>query len=171
MHASKQSVVPPLVLIAVLLTACGERDTSNVDENAAAPVASTSSEPSSNVGAPEPSPAPAVEEEAACETQDGQKIAAVRLRAIGTEPFWNARIEGRCVTYSTPDDQAGTRIWTKFASDADNGTWSGALDGRQFELRTRKAPGCSDGMSDTRYPLAVTLRVRSETRQGCAEPA
>lgn len=107
---------------------------------------------------------------AACLTQDGKQLAATRLRAIGTEPFWGARIEGRCVTYSTPEDQSGTRVWTKFSGNADAGTWSGALEGRQFELRTREAPGCSDGMSDNRYPIAVTLRVRGETRTGCAKP-
>ena len=107
----------------------------------------------------------------ACLMQDGQKLAAMRLRGIGTEPFWGARIEGRCVTYSTPEDQDGTRIWTRFSGSAEHGIWSGALDGRQFELRTSKQPGCSDGMSDNRYPIAVVLRVRGETRRGCAEPA
>jgi uncharacterized membrane protein len=162
--------VPALILTATLLTACGQREPSAVESNSSAPAASVSSEPSGNVGEPQSPSAPAVEKEAACLTQDGQKIAPVQLRAIGTEPFWNARIEGRCVTYSTPDDQGGTRIWTKFAGNGDEGTWSGALDGRQFELRTRPKPGCSDGMSDNRYPLAVTLRVGGETRQGCAAP-
>lgn len=115
--------------------------------------------------APTP-PAPA----AACLTQDGQPIAANRLRAIGTEPFWGARIEGRCVTYSHPEDQAGTRVWTRFEGTAATGSWSGALGGSPFVLRTRSAPGCSDGMSDNRYPLAVTLSVNGEQRTGCAEP-
>ncbi len=108
----------------------------------------------------------------ACSTQDGERLTMTPLRAIGAEPFWGARIEGRCVIYSTPEDQAGTRIWTKFNPGPDGGIWSGALGGRQFELRTRPAPppGCSDGMSDNRYPHSVTLRVRGETRTGCAKP-
>ena len=119
-------------------------------------------------------PAPAAPDTpvvAPCQTQDGNALPAMRLRAVGTEPFWGARIEGRCVTYSTPENQAGTRVWTRFSGKADGGIWSGALDGRQFELRTRKSPGCSDGMSDNRYPVEVTLRVRGETRKGCAKPA
>ncbi len=109
---------------------------------------------------------------AACFTQDGGKLTMTPLRAIGTEPFWGARIDGRCVIYSTPEDQAGTRVWTTFNPGPDGGIWSGALDGRQFEVRTRPAPspGCSDGMSDNRYPHVVTLRVRGETRTGCARP-
>ena len=33
----------------------------------------------------------------------------------------------------------------------------GSLGGRRFELRIRPGPGCSDGMSDRRYPLAAEL--------------
>ena len=102
--------------------------------------------------------------------QDGTALSIKPLRAVGTEPFWGARIEGRCVTYSTPEDQAGTRIWTKFSGTAEQGSWAGSLDGRRFELRTSPDPRCSDGMSDTVYPIAVTLFVRGEERRGCAEP-
>jgi uncharacterized membrane protein len=106
----------------------------------------------------------------ACLVQDGRTIDAPSLRAIGTEPFWGARIEGRCVTYSHPEDQQGTRVWTRYTAMAQGGTWSGALGGKPFELRTRRQPGCSDGMSDKTYPIAVELRVAGETRTGCAEP-
>jgi len=124
--------------------------------------------------APEPRPERPSQPElprpaSACREQDGRPIPANALRAIGTEPFWGARIEGRCVTYSHPDDQAGTRVWTRFSGSRDNGTWSGALEGRRFELRTRPQPGCSDGMSDNRYPIAVELIVHGERRTGCAE--
>ena len=106
----------------------------------------------------------------ACDTQDGTALPRIRLRAVGTEPFWGARIEGRCVTYSHPDDQSGPRVWTKFSGRAAGGSWSGSLNGRPFSLRTSPEPGCSDGMSDRRYPMAVQLTVQGEERQGCAEP-
>ena len=105
----------------------------------------------------------------ACLLQDGERLAVAPLRAIGTEPFWGAQIEGRCVTYSHPDNQHGTRVWTRYTASAGGGTWTGALDGRPFVLRTRPRPGCSDGMSDRRYPIAVELTVGGEERQGCAE--
>ncbi|HYN45857.1 MAG TPA: hypothetical protein VES64_04115 [Allosphingosinicella sp.] len=105
-----------------------------------------------------------------CLTQGSERLQVRPLRAIGTEPFWNARIEGRCVTYSHPEDQAGTRVWTRFTPATGGGTWSGALGGRRFELRTRAQPGCSDGMSDRSYPIAVDLLVGGERRSGCAEP-
>ena len=60
--------------------------------------------------APKPTPAavaaPALPT-GACLTQDGEPVPANRLRAVGTEPFWGARIDGRCVTYSHPEDQSG----------------------------------------------------------------
>ncbi|MDP8995194.1 MAG: hypothetical protein M3N07_09495, partial [Pseudomonadota bacterium] len=72
---------------------------------------------------------------------------------------------------SHPDDQDGTRVWTRYTpGPGGGGTWSGALGGRLFELRARPQPGCSDGMSDKRYPLAVDLLVGGERRTGCAEP-
>ena len=113
-----------------------------------------------------PTPAAA----SACRSQDGRPVPANRLRAIGTEPFWGARIDGRCVTYSHPEDQQGTRVWTRFSGTTANGSWSGALGGSPFVLRTRPRPGCSDGMSDNRYPIAVALTVGGEERTGCAEP-
>lgn len=105
-----------------------------------------------------------------CLMQDGERLASRPLRALGTEPFWAVRIEGRCVTYSHPEDQAGTRVWTRYAPTTDGGLWRGSLGGRPFELRTRSAPGCSDGMSDRSYPVGVELLVNGEKRNGCAEP-
>jgi uncharacterized membrane protein len=120
--------------------------------------------------APVPIPAPPVA--GACLKQGSETLAVKPLRAVGTEPFWGARIEGRCVTYSHPDDQKGTRVWTRYSPGAGGGgTWSGTLGGKPFELRARPQAGCSDGMSDRRYPLAVDLTVGGEKRSGCAEPA
>ncbi len=105
-----------------------------------------------------------------CLTQDGEAVPANAIRAVGTEPFWAVRVEGRCVTYSHPEDQTGTRVWTKFSGTAENGSWTGSLNGRPFVMRTRPQAGCSDGMSDKRYPIAVSLIVGGEERSGCAEP-
>ena len=125
----------------------------------------------SEAAAPAPTPSPAAASGSPCMIQDGRPLAVAPIRAVGTEPFWGARIEGRCVTYSHPEDQDGTRVWTRYAPGAGGGgTWSGALDGRRFELRTRAQPGCSDGMSDRLYPIAVDLLVAGERRTGCAEP-
>ena len=117
-----------------------------------------------------PGPAPTASNIGACLIQDGKRLSVTPLRAVGTEPFWGARIEGRCVTYSHPEDLQGTRIWTRYSAKSGGGTWTGALGGRRFVLTSRPQPGCSDGMSDQSYPLAVELTVGGEQRRGCAEP-
>lgn len=138
---------PPQPLAAAFVSACGE-GASAARQSADRPTASTSP----------------------CMVQDGERLRISPLRAVGTEPFWGARIEGRCVTYSHPGDQKGTRIWARFASGPDGGIWTGALGGRPFRLVTRSQEGCSDGMSDKRYPFAVELVVGGERRTGCAAP-
>jgi uncharacterized membrane protein len=105
-----------------------------------------------------------------CELQDDKALPQLRLRAGGTEPFWAADIQGRCVTYKTPENQAGTRVWTKFVGTAASGSWSGSLGGKPFVLKTMPDPKCSDGMSDNVYPIAVSLTVAGEQRSGCARP-
>jgi uncharacterized membrane protein len=117
-----------------------------------------------------PAAEPAAASTSPCTVQEGKALRVPAVRALGTEPFWNARVEGRCVTYSNPEDQKGTRIWTRFAPGPGGGTWSGSLGGRPFELKVRPQRNCSDGMSDRRYPLAAELVVGGERRQGCAEP-
>jgi uncharacterized membrane protein len=103
-------------------------------------------------------------------SRDGEPVPANAIRGIGTEPFWAVSVEGRCVTYSHPEDQSGTRVWTNFTGTASSGTWTGSLGGQPFVMKTRPQPGCSDGMSDEIYPIAVSLTVGGEQRSGCAEP-
>lgn len=106
-----------------------------------------------------------------CLMQGADRLQVAPIRAVGTEPFWSARVEGRCVTYSTPEDPQGVRVWTRY-SEAGNGrsAWAGQLGGKEFEMRVRPEAGCSDGMSDKIYPMAVELEVNGEKREGCAEP-
>ena len=104
----------------------------------------------------------------ACRSQDGAPVTHT-FRVIGTEPFWGAEIDGRCITYKTPEDQAGTRVWTKVRASAQATVWDGALRGNQFQLTVKPKADCSDGMSDKVYPFEAVLRVEGETRSGCAE--
>lgn len=105
-----------------------------------------------------------------CHVQDGKPLRVAAVRAVGTEPFWNAQVEGRCVVYSNPEDRKGIRVWTRFTPAPGGGVWAGSLNNSRFELRIRPGAGCSDGMSDRRYPLAAELVVGGERRQGCAQP-
>ena len=112
----------------------------------------------------------AAPKESACRVQDAAVLSNEPLKVVGTEPFWGARIDGRCVTYSTPENQAGTRIWTRYTAGPNGATWAGTYEGKPFELRTRSVKSCSDGMSDTIYPIEAELKVSGEVLRGCAEP-
>lgn len=162
------------VALGVMVAACGQnaappvenaavREAAVVNEVEASPMANAS-DASIPDNVAEPTDA------RACQLQDGKEIAANRLRATGTEPFWSATIDGRCVTYSTPENQEGARVWTKFTGSRDAGQWSGSLGKDRFVLVTRPDATCSDGMSDRNYPIAVTLTIGSDERRGCAAP-
>ena len=139
-------VPPPETLAGPFLSACSESLT-------AARVAETK---------PKPGTSP-------CLVQEGALLRLSPMRAIGTEPFWNARTNGRCVTYSTPEDQAGTRIWTEVGTGPMGPIWSGSFQGKPFVLRVQPAVRCSDGMSDRVYDWEALLTVGGEERKGCAE--
>lgn len=150
----------PATVAISLLASCGTSPMAP-QQNGIAPQSNAVEQPAKNSDRPA--------ETNACLVQDGRPIAKNRIHAIGTEPFWAADVVGRCVTYSTPEDEAGTRVWTKFSGSEENGIWSGALGGSRFELRTAPQANCSDGMSDKSYSIAVTLAVGGEERRGCAE--
>ena len=159
-----------------LLAGCGEAPTTNVagDSVKVAEGGAIEQRPAETLGENQAKEATNVASTptnvSACLIQDGEGLRITPVRAIGTEPFWGAQVEGRCVTYSTPEDQKGTRIWTRFNPGPDGGVWIGTFEGKPFKLITRLRQGCSDGMSDRSYPLDAMLVVRGEERNGCAAP-
>jgi uncharacterized membrane protein len=169
-----------LIIAGALVTACGgpgtEGPSNALREAEEAGVAANDS----MLNSVEIKPAPEVTNSATnlqghsanpCLTQGADRLQVASLRAAGTEPFWGARVEGRCVTYSNPDNQQGVRVWTHYSeSSKGRGAWVGQLDGNRFEMRVWPEANCSDGMSDKRYPMAVELWVNGENRKGCAEP-
>ena len=157
--------------LGIILAGCADKADNALNEvpaaesnGAAAPSPETSSPETPQANATAPTKA------GACLMQDGEALLITPVKAIGTEPFWAAQVEGRCMTYSTPEDQKGTRVWTRFNPGPDGGVWVGSLDGQPFKLITRLRPDCSDGMSDRSYPLEAILSVRGEERRGCASP-
>lgn len=93
-----------------------------------------------------------------------------RLLFTGTEPFWGGEVEGDTLRYSTPQDeqsdQQGQSITVSRFAGRGGLSFSGALDGRSFDMAVPPA-ACSDGMSDRTYPYVVTLRIGEDMREGC----
>jgi uncharacterized membrane protein len=90
-----------------------------------------------------------------------------RFTALGTEPFWAAKVDGARLTYSTPEDQAGRTITVTRQNEARVVVIEGKLDGRLLRLRIGAGP-CSDGMSDVVYPFAVERTEGNAVHNGCA---
>ena len=85
---------------------------------------------------------------------------------LGTEPFWNLKVEGDTGLWTTPDNQPGTQLaLTRFAGNGGLG-FSGTLEGKPFTATL--TPGtCSDGMSDRAFPFVATIAWGGETLAGC----
>lgn len=89
------------------------------------------------------------------------------ITALGNEPFWNAKIDGDTLVYSTPENIDGTTITiSRFAGNGGLGL-SGTFSGEALLLAI--TPGeCSDAMSDRTYPFTATLTIGDDQRNGCA---
>jgi uncharacterized membrane protein len=90
-----------------------------------------------------------------------------RLQALGTEPFWNVRIDGARLVYTTPEDQKGQMITAARDDTSVASTWTGQLAGKPVEVSIVPEK-CSDGMSDTEYPFSAWLKLGGTMRHGCA---
>lgn len=88
------------------------------------------------------------------------------LRFTGTEPFWGGSVTGGSLTYTTPEDPAGTTIAVRRFAGNNGLAFSGSLGGSRFDMAVSEAL-CSDGMSDRSYPFSVTLRIADDLRRGC----
>ena len=93
-----------------------------------------------------------------------------RFTALGTEPFWAAKVDGERLIYITPEDQAGQAIPVTRRTDGAFVELKGTLAGQRLAL-TIFAGRCSDGMSDTVYPFAVRRRLGDDEQRGCAKPS
>lgn len=89
------------------------------------------------------------------------------LDAHGTEPFWSVQIRDAQISFSTPDSNiAGpNKGWT---GGGDKLTWETLIGDKPLKVTLREQAGCSDGMSDLKYPLAAEVVLGDKTFKGCA---
>lgn len=167
------------LMLAACAAGCGERsDPSSAasepavvapSESAAASAQTQQTSDPSHSGAPPASgsaPIAAAPAPAAAAPTPASPIPA-RLRALGTEPFWNATVEGGALTYTTPEDQNGRRTTVARRDRPTGAEFVGKLGSTAIHLEvTRRS--CSDGMSDRRYPFTAVLTFGDDRRQGCA---
>ena len=153
----REPIIGMLSLAALMLAACEAEPVAN---NVAATVPDVAAPPANTVDETNAAAPAAIPPSAQT---------AARYRFTGTEPFWGGTIDGSTILYRTPDDLAGKTITATVTKDDLATRYSGTFDGQPFLLTL--TPGtCSDGMSDTVYPLKAALTVHGEQRQGCANP-
>lgn len=100
--------------------------------------------------------------------QENEPISA--WRAFGTEPFWNARVDGDTLVFTTPDDQEGKTMRGRRVPSLVGFVFIGQEGSTEFHLGI--TPGeCSDGMSDNRYEHIATFIYGDTTYKGCGEAA
>lgn len=98
---------------------------------------------------------------------DKTQVVPHSFRAIGTEPFWSAQVEGAMLTWSTPEQPGSLAVPVTRKERAGGAILNAMIDGQVLELEITGGP-CSDGMSDVVYPLSVTRRLDGDTQRGCA---
>ena len=147
------------VVTLLWLSACGERDAQPGPSARPPAVASGAAAPAARVS---PSAAPA------SAAAVGLALPA-RFTALGTEPFWAAKVDGARLTYLTPENQVGQPVAVARTSQGDLIELAATLAGKRLTLTVSAGP-CSDGMSDTVYPFAVRRRLGDDEQRGCAKP-
>jgi len=74
-------------------------------------------------------------------------------RAFGTEPFWNARVDGDTLIFSTPEDQAGRSMHGRRVPSLVGFVYIGKDGDKEFNLDIRRMQ---------RRHVGQPLRVRRE---------
>ena len=101
--------------------------------------------------------------------QDSGPALPAKFTALGTEPFWAAKVDDGILLYQTPENQAGKRVAVTRRAVGARVEFSGTLDGASLALVIGAGP-CSDGMSDTVYFHSAELRIGRQVLNGCAKP-
>lgn len=93
--------------------------------------------------------------------QEGELPAA--FRCLGTEPFWDAKVEGGDLVLRSPEDRAGDRRAVQAVLDT--GVFrdpARVLVARDMTLFSHPQI-CSDGMSDRLFGLSATLVIHGNS--------
>ena len=100
-----------------------------------------------------------------------ENVPLLAWRAFGTEPFWNVRVDGDTLVFTTPDDQSGRMFTGTYMLQPNGGMHYEGKDGdTAFMLDIAKGE-CSDGMSDNVYGMTAEFRYGDVDYKGCAEAA
>ena len=89
------------------------------------------------------------------------------IDAHGTEPFWAVEIRQTQISFKTPDASIVFPAGGMAVADG-AAVWESTAGDKPIKITLREQPGCSDGMSDLKYPLAAEVALGGTTYKGCA---
>ena len=89
------------------------------------------------------------------------------IDAHGTEPFWAVEIRQTQISFKTPEASIVFPAGGMAVADG-AAVWESTAGDKPIKITLREQPGCSDGMSDLRYPLAAEVALGGTTYKGCA---
>jgi uncharacterized membrane protein len=151
------------ILFVVMLTACPRKAATTDAGVPAAEKPIAMSEPTTP-----PSDPPAAPKGKRAAGQEDEPLLA--FRGFGTEPFWEARVDGDTLVFSTPEAPDGRTMHGRRVPSLVGMVYVGKDGAKDFHLGL--TPGeCSDGMSDGRYEYTATFIYGDATYTGCGEAA
>ncbi len=86
---------------------------------------------------------------------------------IGTEPFWNVKVEKTGITFHLIGEEPVQYPYQAVQQQGATAVYETTLKNSRLKLMITEA-GCSDGMSDAHYPFTVSVEKDGQTYQGCA---
>jgi uncharacterized membrane protein len=89
------------------------------------------------------------------------------IDAHGTEPFWAVEIRQTQISFKTPEASIVFPAGGMAVADG-AAVWESTAGDKSIKITLREQPGCSDGMSDLKYPLAAEVALGGTTYKGCA---
>jgi len=91
------------------------------------------------------------------------------LHVVGTEPFWSAQVRETQITFTQMDAPApSTGPNNGAVMQGGKAVWETLAGGKPLKLTLVEQAGCSDGMSDLKFPLAAEIVYDGKTLKGCA---
>ncbi len=91
------------------------------------------------------------------------------LHVVGTEPFWSAQIREKEIAFNLMDPATNVTGPNNGAAMQDGkAVWETLVGGKPLKLTLVEQAGCSDGMSDLKFPLAAEIVYDGKTLKGCA---
>lgn len=118
--------------------------------------------------APADAPAPVAAAPAATDTALPDAFKG-DLHVVGTEPFWSAQVREKEIAFSLMDPATRVTGPNNGAAMRDGkAVWESVVGGKPFMLTMTEQAGCSDGMSDLKFPLSAEIVYDGKIFKGCA---